>query len=126
MREHGRGLPGRAAQRALVARVANGLYEPVVEPVLRLVQPGRRIQQTLARVAGMAGKMGLAEEPGVCLGLEVLRGKCFARFERIGPGLLELRLRAIPGQEPVAEPSREELAIGRSEEHTSELQSLRH
>ena len=41
MREHGRGLPGRAAERALVARVTNGLYEPAVEFVLRLVQPRR-------------------------------------------------------------------------------------
>src|ERR1035437_5089224 len=112
MREHGRGLPGRAAERALVARVANGLYEPAVEFVLHLVQPGRRIQQSLARAAGLTGKMGLAEEPGVCLGLDVLGGKGFARFERTGPGLLELRFRAIPGQKPFTEPGGEVLAIG--------------
>src|SRR5271169_2372368 len=112
MREHGRGLPGRAAERALVARVTNGLYEPAVEFVLRLVQPGCRIQQALARPAGLRGKMSVAEVPGICLWLDILRRKGFAPFERTRPGLLELRLRAKLGHEPVAEPGGEELAIG--------------
>ena len=58
VREHHGGLPGRSDDRATVTSAANGIDEFVVEPVLRVVQKRRIVEQANAGAASLLRQMG--------------------------------------------------------------------
>src|SRR5256885_11136909 len=66
VRQHGRGLPRRAAQRAFVSGVADRFHIPAVEPVLHLMKMLGRVQEALPLAAFLRSEEHTSELQSPC------------------------------------------------------------